>query len=101
MSIYDTYANNHPTTLLHRTLSQAYGCRAYQLLCEAVDPELVGGKSRMAAGLMIHRVQVAMVIGESGRYAKERAGKIANDELHGLTPAEFRAKYDCDCKSSD
>ena len=98
MTIYDSFANNHPTTLLHHTLSQIYGCQAYQLLCEKVDSNVIGGKTRVMAGLMIHRTAVAQVMGESGRYAKERASKLANGELQGLTVKEFRHRFGCDCK---
>ena len=97
MTIYDSFANNHPTTLLHHTLSQVYNCQAYQLLCARVDSNVIGGKPKVMAGLMIHRSLVASVVGESGRYAKERASKMANGELQGLTVKEFKHRFGCDC----
>lgn len=97
MSIYDTFAKNHPTTLLHTTLTQTYGCRAYQLLCLEAEPEFVGAKPRVMAGLMVHKEVVCSVVGESGRYAKERASRKANNELMGLTVTEFKGKFGCDC----
>lgn len=101
MTIYDSFANNHPTTLLHHSLSQIYGCQAYQLLCEQVDSNVIGGKPKVMAGLMVHRTLVASVVGESGRYAKEKASKMANSELHGLTIKEFKHKFECDCVASE
>jgi endoribonuclease Dicer len=101
MSIYDTFANNHPTTLLHHTLSQIYNCQAYQLLVETVDSNVIGGKPKVMAGLMVHKELAASVVGESGRYAKERVSKKANEELRGLTVKEFRAQYGCDCQTEE
>jgi endoribonuclease Dicer len=101
MTIYDSFANNHPTTVLHHSLSQIYGCQAYQLLCEQVDSNVIGGKPKVMAGLMVHRTLVASVVGESGRYAKERVSKMANSELHGLTIKEFRHKFECGCVVSE
>lgn len=46
---------------------------------------------------MVHRTLVASVVGESGRYAKEKASKRANMELQGLTVKEFKHKFGCDC----
>jgi endoribonuclease Dicer len=100
MTIYDSFANDHPTTRLHHTLSQIYSCQAYQLLCEQVDSSIIGGKPKVVAGLMIHKELVAMVVGESGRYARHRASKKANHELQGLTVKEFKAKFKCDCKAA-
>ena len=34
---------------------------------------------------------------KSARYAKVKSAMSAADELVGLTPSEFRAKYGCDC----
>jgi endoribonuclease Dicer len=101
MTIYDSFANNHPTTLLHHTLSQVYSCQAYQLLCETVDSNVIGGKPKVMAGLMVHKTLVASVVGESGRYAKEKASKRANGEVQGLTVGEFRARFGCDCPLID
>jgi endoribonuclease Dicer len=103
MTIYDSFANNHPTTLLHHTLSQAYGCSAYQLLCETVDSNVTGGKAQAMAGLVIHMhgEMVGAVVRESGRYAREAASKKALGELQGLTVREFRNKFGCDCVVMD
>jgi endoribonuclease Dicer len=100
MSVYDTFASNHPTTKLHHTLSQTYGCQAYQLLCTPIDSEIIGGKAQVMAGLVIHKDVIAAKMGESGRYATERTSKAANDEFLGLTPKDFK-RFVCDCKAED
>lgn len=101
MSIYDTYANNHPTVLMNHTLSQLYSCKAWRLLCETIDPSFIGGKQKHMAGLIVHSTLVAYSIGDSPRYSRDRASKEANHEMQGLTVAEFRDKYGCDCKLSE
>jgi endoribonuclease Dicer len=101
MTIHDSFANNHPTTLLHHTLSKVYECQAYQLLCERVDSSVIGGKPKVMAGVMVHRELLVKLVGESGRYAKARVSKMANEELMGLTVKEFKVKFGCDCKASE
>ncbi|KIV99210.1 uncharacterized protein PV09_09074 [Verruconis gallopava] len=99
VAIYDSFAHDHPVTLLHHNLSQVYGCQAYQILCKHVESSIANGKSKVMAGLIVHREIVATAVGESGRYAKERASSQANHELQGLTVKEFKRKFGCNCKS--
>lgn len=98
MSIYDTFANNHPTTHLHNVLSVELGCRDYRLMSEEIPAVTPGAPSKVIAGVMIHDRVVADGVAESGRYAKVSASLKALELLKGLAPYEFRMRFGCDCK---
>ena len=99
LSIYDDFAKNQSITRMQHTISKIYGCQVYQLLCEQVDSNVIGGKSKFMAGIMVHKTLVASVVGESKRYPRERESKKAIEELAGLTVKEFRDRFECDCKT--
>ncbi|KAL9108458.1 MAG: hypothetical protein Q9227_006792 [Pyrenula ochraceoflavens] len=96
MKLYDTFANAHPTTLLHKRLTDEYGCMEYRLMTgEPFRND--GGVSRIFAGLMIHNSAVSKAFASSGKSAKVKASEEALRTLEGLSLPEFRARYGCDC----
>ncbi|KAI9679405.1 MAG: Dicer-like protein 1 [Caeruleum heppii] len=97
MSIYDTYANNHPTTHLHNLLSISFGCNNYRLLIREI-PFLDGSRNQTIAAVMIHDHIVSEGRGQSGRYAKVRASEEALKLLLGTSVADFRTAWGCDCR---
>jgi endoribonuclease Dicer len=97
MTIYDTFANNHPVTHLHTILTTNYGCQNYALMAEEMPMESPGFKSKIIAGVIVHQIVLCHSVADSGRYAKMRVCEKALGELEGLAPFEFRAKFDCDC----
>ncbi|TKA67575.1 hypothetical protein B0A49_06725 [Cryomyces minteri] len=97
MSIYDTFANNHPTTHLHHILTNHIGCRDYRILAQEI-PSVDGSVARVIAGVMIHDEVVAEGGAKSGKNAKVKASLVALDLIKGMAPFEFRAKFGCDCK---
>ncbi|KAI5212191.1 hypothetical protein AUEXF2481DRAFT_75327 [Aureobasidium subglaciale EXF-2481] len=96
MEIYDDYANNHPVTRLHNVMQKHFGCHEYNLFNseETVD----GIQPLFWSGVMIHdSTPIGVWRAKSGRYANIKAAIKAVEELDGMAPYEFRAKFGCDC----
>jgi len=96
MSIYDTFANNHPVTRLFHMLQQTYGCRESRIMADEI-PSGDGNAAQAITGLMIHNEVIAGDVSKSVRYSKLRTALKAADELQGIAPYEFRRKFGCDC----
>jgi endoribonuclease Dicer len=97
MSIYDTYANKHPTTLLTSLLQKNMGCQDWA----SVSKELPGEDSRknvVWCGIIVHGQVIAAHQAESIRYAKVGVARKALAELDGIAVREFREKFGCSCK---
>lgn len=101
MSLYDSYANNHPVTHLHHLLDQTYGCRQYQVLSREVPSLQVLGDKEVVVAVMVHDEIVAHDRGKSDRYGRLRAAKMALERLEGLVPRDFRERFRCDCGEVD
>ena len=99
MSIYDTFAKDHPCTQLHELLQTTYGCQDYRLMAKELPPAdgIEMERKDIVAVMMIHNEIVAYTKGKSGRYARPRVAKFALDAIKGLAPFEFRSKFACDC----
>ncbi|KAF2829146.1 dicer-like protein 1 [Ophiobolus disseminans] len=97
LDAYENFGSNHPTTRLQRLLSINFGCSEWRM--NALEtPTLIPGKGKaMAAMIMIHNKVPFHALGESNRYAKVRASRMALLELEGLPPYEYRSRYGCDC----
>jgi endoribonuclease Dicer len=101
MSIYDSFANNHPTTHLHNLLSTTLGCQSYRLFAQEMPLDAPGAKVKVMSALVVHEKVVCHGIAASGRYAKLAASKKALSLLQGLAPFEFRAQYNCFCSKTE
>lgn len=97
IQLYDGFANKHPTTFLHKKLTE-YGCMNYVLKCsdQPEGPVAV----RIMAGVIIHRDVVATAESSSARYAKVRASQACLRLLDGLSITEFREKFGCNCRET-
>ncbi|KAJ5527211.1 dicer-like protein 1 [Penicillium frequentans] len=100
MSLYDTFANKHPTTYLYTQLTNVYGCINYCLKSGEL-PVVDNEQPIILAAVMIHGICVADSTGTSSRYAKVRASERALDAISGMLRDDFRNKYGCDCRASD
>ncbi|KAI1956642.1 Dicer-like protein 1 [Ophidiomyces ophidiicola] len=99
ITIYDTYANKHPTTYLHNRLTIDFGCSNYCLKAGEV-PFIDGAGTRVFAAVLVHDDLVAEAVASSARYAKLRASEKALVKLEGLAPFKFREIYGCNCGGS-
>ena len=97
MSIYDLFANAHPTTHLQNILSIDLGCSNFRVMSDTIPALLPGEKERIVAVVMIHGTVVSDSTGESSKYAKIRAAQKANNVLEGMSQTEFRKRFRCEC----
>lgn len=100
MSLYDTYASNHPVTLLASHLQIELGCRHWRLLIDEVDqPEgTQATKMNYLCALLIHgRVQAHASAQRNGRHAKTACAQKALGILQGISLDQFRDQFGCDC----
>ena len=97
MSLYDSYANNHPCTHLHNLLQTTFGCQDYRLFARELPAVSNAEKKEVMAAVMIHDEVIAHSKGKSGRYARLRAAKLALEVVQGLAPYEYRARFGCNC----
>jgi endoribonuclease Dicer len=100
MSIYDTFANKHPTTFLTKFLQVNMGCVDWSIMTREVKA-VDGSKPTVVAMVLLHGQVIADYQAESSRYAKVGAAKKALEILKGLPLMEFREKYSCECKVSE
>ncbi|EEA28280.1 Dicer-like protein 1 [Talaromyces marneffei ATCC 18224] len=96
MSLYDTFANKHPTTFLHGKLTDDFGCIQYTLKAAEI-PSVDGAPTVVLAAVLVHDVDLAQATASSGRYAKIKASEVALKNLEGLSAEAFRQKYHCQC----
>ncbi|KAJ5120616.1 uncharacterized protein N7515_010004 [Penicillium bovifimosum] len=97
MSIYDTFANRHPTTFLYSKMAQLYQCADYCLKSGEI-PGVSGKTSRVYAVVMVHNQLIAEATSSSSRYAKVKVSSRALAVIEGLSVSEFRKRYNCDCQ---
>lgn len=98
MRVYDTFANKHPVTFLTNLLETNMGCRDFSIRARELPDLGEGLPRRIAAFVLIHGKIVASKEGESQKYAKIAAAKIAKEKLLGIGLPEFRNEYGCDCR---
>lgn len=100
MSIYDSYANKHPTTFLTKFLQVSMGCLDWTLQTREI-PNIDGSKPLVMCVVLVHEQVISDHTAESTRYAKVNAAKKAVEVLKGLPLPEFRTKYGCECRLED
>lgn len=100
MSIYDTFANRQPVTLLTKFLQVNMGCMDWSVVPREI-PTIDGSKPKVMAVVMIHSQVISDHTAESSRYSKIGAAKKAMEILQGLPLPDFRQQYGCDCRSVD
>jgi endoribonuclease Dicer len=100
VSIYDHFANHHPTTRLTKLLNINFGCRDFRLATHTTKSIIPGAKDQVLAMVMIHNSVKFHGVAVSGRYARIKACQAALEKLDGLPEFEYRRDYGCDCEES-
>ncbi|KAF2396627.1 dicer-like protein 1 [Trichodelitschia bisporula] len=97
MTIYDTFANNHPTLVLRDLLTEKFACSAFRLFAEEPEPIAPGMPSKVVAAVLVHTEVVASGVANSSRVAKMKACLQATEELREVSVPDFRARFGCKC----
>ena len=101
ITIYDTFANNHPTTYLHKLLTLSFGCTEYRLMANEIESVIPGGPPTSVAALMVHDEIVADGEASSSKTAKVKASHSALKLMQGMSMEEYRLEYHCDCRERE
>ena len=101
ITIYDTFANNHPTTYLHKLLTLSFGCTEYRLMADEVQSVIPSGPPTYVAALMVHDEIVADGEASSSKRAKVKASSTALKLMQGMSREEYKLTYQCDCKERE
>lgn len=96
MTVYDAFANHHPTTRLSKLLQINFGCRDWRMATHTTK-SVLPGKDQVLAMIMIHNTVRFHGVAVSGRYARVKASQAALQHLDGLPEYEYRRNYGCDC----
>lgn len=102
MHLYDTYANNHPVTLLTNLLATEFHCAGWRIMSSETDDEdREFAATKVVAGLVIHGTVRESGFADSGRYAKLKVAQKFLRRLKDMGLAEFRDEFDCTCPVRD
>jgi endoribonuclease Dicer len=120
MTLYDTYANDHPVVRLSSLLSVEMGC--YEFFMDTMEfPRDPGQSKKYISMVMIHGEVMAHHIGDSARCksllahcgvldhvanivladAKPRAATKAINAVGDIPPFIYCKKYHCNCRADD
>ncbi|KAI1825945.1 hypothetical protein F4861DRAFT_144206 [Xylaria intraflava] len=98
MNLYDTYANNHPVTLLSNILSTEFHCAHWSILCSETDDESDEFTAKkVAAAIVIHGAVRENAFSESGRYAKLKVAQKLLRRLKDMSVGDFKTTFNCSC----
>jgi len=97
VSIYNSFASNHPCTLLHKLLQTTYGCADYRVMAKELPSIDATERSAVVAVVMIHNDIISHSQGKSGRHARLKVAQTALGAIEGLAPFEFRSRFGCNC----
>lgn len=98
MSIYDNFANNHPTTYLYKLMTLSFGCTEYRLLAGEQESIIPGGSPISVAALMVHGELVVDGEASSSKVAKVKASSNALKVMRAMSKEDYKMRYNCDCE---
>ncbi|KAI0418610.1 hypothetical protein F5X98DRAFT_113883 [Xylaria grammica] len=98
MHLYDTYANNHPVTLLSNILATDFRCQRWRIMSsETDDVDREFKATKVVAGVMIHGMVAEDAYADSSRYAKLKAARKLLSRLKDMGMDEFKKTFNCSC----
>ncbi|KAI2626207.1 hypothetical protein GGS21DRAFT_530579 [Xylaria nigripes] len=96
--LYDTYAANHPVTLVSNLLASTFQCRQWSIMCSETDDEnREFAATKSVSAMIVHGSVRENAFSDSGRYAKLKVAKKFLQKLEGMEVGEFRTAFGCDC----
>ena len=117
MRLYDTFANNHPVTMLAAVMQGQFRCQDWRVLTRelpagpvavALDGEdttsggeFGEGETRVVCAVRCHGQTLAHAVAESGRYGKAAAAKKALEVLRKMEVEEYRQEFGCTCAGEE
>jgi endoribonuclease Dicer len=84
---------------MYNLLSIVFNCQNFRLMANEI-PADNANPAMAIAGLLVHDQMIAEGRTTSSRYAKIKCAVAAVDKLQGLSAADFREQYGCDCKAA-
>ncbi|KAL8950847.1 MAG: hypothetical protein Q9222_003145 [Ikaeria aurantiellina] len=97
MSIYDTFANNHPITRLEKHLTDSIGCNEYRIMATSIENAAGKEITHYLAVFMAHGKVITSATAASSRIAKVKVSEKALGIVKAIPPFEYRLKFGCDC----
>lgn len=98
MHLYDTYANNHPVTLLSNALNTEFRCAWWRIMCSETDDEdREFAATKVVAGVMIHGAIREDAYAASSHYAKSKVAQKLLSRLGDMSLEEFKKTFNCTC----
>ncbi|KAI1108951.1 hypothetical protein F5Y14DRAFT_55076 [Nemania sp. NC0429] len=102
MHLYDTYANNHPVTLLSNVLGTEFHCSVWRIMSSETDDEdREFAATKVVAAIVVHGEVRESAFADSGRYAKMKVAQKFLRRLKDLSLATFREEFGCGCPVRD
>lgn len=100
LTIFDSYAKDHPITRLVQFLQVDRGCRDFEIHTTEfpVDPGL---RKKYISMVMIHDEVIADDLAVSVRYGKPRVASKAMRLIENLRPQDFRKRFGCTCRPDE
>ncbi|GAP82698.2 putative RNase3 domain-containing protein [Rosellinia necatrix] len=96
--LYDTYAANHPVTLLSNMLATGFHCTKWRIMSSETDDEdREFGATKVAAGVMIHGAVRESVFAGDSRSAKQKVAQKFLYRVKSMTIGEFKQAFGCGC----
>jgi endoribonuclease Dicer len=102
MAKYDTLASTNPITVLEHRLRNEMHCNDFALLCELVPCGVDEGiraitESEVVGMMLIHKKPISNASALNGTSAKLSVAKTILGMIGGLTQAEYRERFGCNC----
>ncbi|KAH7179182.1 uncharacterized protein B0J16DRAFT_364077 [Fusarium flagelliforme] len=110
MSLYDTFANKHPVTILTKMMQRQVGCKAWSVMSKVEVPDAERGmdvatEDDVLSAFIAHEVVITSYVSTSGWSGKMKAAELAIELLESfggdMEAARKRLGCNCDIRVDD